>query len=645
MKPRKTSLTLIGLIALGALLVASNVLVSTLAPDYRLDLTQDRTYTLSSGTKQVLASLDEPIRLRLFLSERLSREAPGYAPFAQRVRDLLAEYQTLAKGKLTVETYNPEPFTDLEDRAESYGLQGVPVNQEGDQVYFGLVGTNTTDDTETIAFFQTERERFLEYDLTRMVNKLAHPKQKVVGVISSLPIFGDPMAAMEGGAPQPWLVVNQLRQFFDVRPLPAELETVPADIDVLMLVHPAAMNEQTRYAVDQYVLGGGKAMVFVDPYSETAAAGAMQAMRRGMPGAATSSDLPKLLEAWGVKMEPKLVVGDRRNARRVNAGTANRPRAADYLPWIGVPAETMNQSDPITAQLELVNVASAGSLVPVDGATTRLEPLLSSSEQAETIPVEQVMGNPPDIQALLRNFKAGGRILTMAARITGPAKTAFPDGLPKKKPDDAKPAETKEAAPAAPQIMASRGPIDVVVVADTDLLEDRMWAQSENFFGERVTREAANNASFVVNALDNLAGSSGLIALRSRGLGDRPFTLIKDLQADADSQFAEQEQALNDKIKATRAKLAELKHGDAGSDQAVSPDQQKTIDSFRADLARTRTALRDVQHSLRAGIERLENAIKIIDIAAVPALVAGFAIVLAALRARRRRRAHKAHAG
>lgn len=648
MGPRKASLTLIGILSLIALLVATNVLVSILAPDYRLDLTKDRTYTLSNGTKQVLVSLDEPLTLRLFISERLARDVPSYAPYAQRVRDLLAEYQSLSKGKLTVEIYDPEPFTDVEDRAESYGLQGVPVSQDGDQIYFGLVGSNTTDDTETIPFFQTERERFLEYDLTRMVNKLAHPKQRVVGVLSSLPVFGDPMAAMQGGQSQPWLIIDQIKQFFDVRPLPAQLGTVPADIDVLMVIHPTAMTDQTRYAIDQYVLGGGKAMVFVDPYSETSAALSMQAAQRGMPGGVTASDAPKLLEAWGVKMEPHIVVGDHRNARRVNAGTAAKPRAVDYLPWISVPTEDMNPDDPITAQLQIVNIASAGVLTPTDTATTKFEPLIWSSDQSQKIPVEQVMGNPPDIQALLRNFKPGGHPLDIAVRLTGPVKTMFPDGPPKKpaaadsKAGDAKPDE----APTGPPLAQSKGPIDVVVVADTDILEDRMWAQSEDFFGERVTREAANNAGFVVNALDNLTGTTGLVSLRSRGLADRPFTIIKDLQSDADSQFADQEQSLNDKIKETRRKLTELRHGDnPQEDAAPSADQQKAIDGFRADLAKARTSLRDVQHSLRSGIEQLESVIKFIDIAAVPVLVAGFAIILSILRARRRRRAHKAHAG
>lgn len=642
MANNRTSLTLIGLAALAVLLVATNILATALLPGWRLDLTQDRLYTLSSGTKQVLGDLPEPVTLRLYLSQRLLRDVPGYGPYAQRVNDLLNEYAQLSRGRLTVESFDPEPFTDVEDRAVAAGLTGAPINQQGDQVYFGLVGTNTTDDVETIPFFQTDRERFLEYDLTRLVNRLAHPKQHVVGLISSLPLMGDPMQAMMGGAPsQPWLVIDQIKQFFEVRSLPTETTSIPKDVDLLMVVHPASMSEQTQYAIDQFVLGGGKALIFVDPFAESAAAQMMQAMQRGMPSPSPVSDLPKLFKAWGLKLEPNMVAGDRRNAKRVSLGGSSKIRAADYPAWIGVPADDLNQDDAITAQLQMINLATSGILTPTADASTKFEPLISTSAQSQPIPVDKVMGNPPDIMTLLREFKPTGQSLTLAARITGPVKTAFPDGAPKaEKSPDGKPADVK---PAAAGLTESKAPIDVIVVADTDLLQDRFWAQQSDFFGERVTQESANNAGFVVNSLDALTGSSGLIGLRGRGISDRPFTLIKDLQDEADSRFAEQEQALNDKLKETEAKLTQMRRGQSG-DAAVTPEQQTAIDGFRADLARTRTALRDVQHSLRAGIDRVEDWVRFTDIAAIPALVAIAAVVLSVLRARRRRRAHLARA-
>src|SRR5260221_10232524 len=292
----RRTLTVLG-VALGLiLLLAVNVLASALFPSARLDLTQDRLYTLSSGTRQVLRQLDEPVTLRFFLSERLVREVPAYGAYATRVRDLLREYVSAGGGKLRVQTFDPEPFSDVEDRAVALGLQGVPVDQGGEQVYFGLAGANTTDDEEVIAFFQPEREPFLEYDLTRLVFKLARPNKRNIGLITTLPMEGDMMAAQQTGQPPaPWAVLDQIRQFFSVRTLGTDLEEIPADIDVLMLAHPAGLSDKTKFAIDQYVLKGGKALVFVDTHSEISAFRSQAMMMRRMPP--TSGDGPAQLPA------------------------------------------------------------------------------------------------------------------------------------------------------------------------------------------------------------------------------------------------------------------------------------------------------------------------------------------------------------
>src|SRR4051812_21546050 len=309
----RRTLTIVG-VALGLiLLLAVNVLASALFPSARLDLTQDRLYTLSSGTRQVLRQLDEPVTLRFFLSDRLVREVPAYGAYATRVRDLLREYVDASGGKLRFQTFDPQPFSDVEDRAVALGMQGVPVDQGGEQVYFGLAGSNTTDDEEVIPFFQPEREPFLEYDLTRLVYKLARPNKRTVGLISTLPMEGDmQMAQMQGQMPQAWAVLDQIRQFFTVRPLGTDIEEIGADVDVLMLVHPAGLSDKTKFAIDQYVLKGGKALVFIDPYSEITAFRTQASMMRGMPpqgGASPTSDLEPMLAKWGVAMDTQSVVG------------------------------------------------------------------------------------------------------------------------------------------------------------------------------------------------------------------------------------------------------------------------------------------------------------------------------------------------
>jgi ABC-type uncharacterized transport system involved in gliding motility auxiliary subunit len=662
----RRNLTVVGVVLGLVLMVAVNVLAAALFPAARLDLTQDRLYTLSTGTRQVLRQLDEPVTLRLFLSERLVREVPAYATYATRVRDLLREYVSAGGGKLRLETFDPEPFSDVEDRAVALGLQGVPVDQGGEQVYFGLAGSNTTDDEEVVPFFQPEREPFLEYDLTRLVYKLARPNKRNVGLISTLPMEGDMMMAqMQGGMPSAWAVLDQIRQFFTVRTLATDVDAIPADIDVLMLVHPAGLTDKTKFAIDQFVLKGGKALVFVDPYSETTAFRAQSAMMRGMPpsgGSDPTSTLEPLFAKWGVKMDTQSVVADRRLARRVNAGSGSRVQAADYLAWISVPADDTNRADPVTADMQRLNFASAGILDPVEGAKTKFEPLVSSSSQSMHLPVAKVatMGTP-DILGILRSFKTEGRPLTIVARLSGPAETAYPDGLPKPAaaatppvtPPGAPPAaaapgtQAAAATPGAAQAaeptpeLVKQGDINVIVVADTDMLDDRFWVQTQQFFGQKVAVPSANNADLVVNALDNLTGSNAMISLRSRGISDRPFTLVRDIQQDAESQFRAKEQELQDKVKDTEKKLADLRGSgkEAGGPAIVTPEQAREIDGFRGQLIQTRGQLRDVQRALRQDIERLQATIQFVNIGLIPIVVAVIAVVLGVLRLRRRRRA------
>ena len=300
------------LVCIALLLVAANIVIGRWF-NIGLDLTADQLYTLSPGTRHTLAHIDEPITLRFYYSNRLGDDVPAYGVYAQRVRELLDQYVAAAHGKLRLETYDPQPFSDVEDRAVAFGLQAVPLDREGDQVYFGLAATNSTDDQQVIPFFSPERERFLEYDLTKLVHSLAFPKKTVVGLISSLPLQGDMMAAMQGRPTQPMAVIEQLQQLDKVDTLGADLDAIPPDVDVLMLVHPQNLPPKTLFAIDQFVLRGGKALVFVDPHSEIQAA---QPSQTNPPGSPTSSNLAPLFKAWGFEMLPNVVAGDRRDARR-----------------------------------------------------------------------------------------------------------------------------------------------------------------------------------------------------------------------------------------------------------------------------------------------------------------------------------------
>ena len=638
------------LLCIGLMLVSVNIIAARFFT-WRLDLTGERLYTLSGGTLRTLSKIDEPITLRFYYSTRLADEVPSYGVYAQRVRELLDQYVTAANGKIHLEVYNPQPFSDVEDRAVAFGLQGVPLDVQGEQVYFGLAATNSTDDQQLIAFFQPERERFLEYDLTKLVHSLAFPKKTVVGLMSTLPLEGDVMAMKRGRPSEPMAVIEQLQQLDNVKPLASNIDAIPADVDVLMLVHPQNLSDKTLYAIDQFVLKGGKAMVFVDPYSE------LQASRPSQlnpPGSPNSSNLERVFKSWGFEVPSKTVVGDRRDAQRVGVpGPRGGSRPLDYIAWLNLKTDNLNRDDMITADLSHITMASSGIIEPIDGAKTTIQPLITTSPDSTKIPAEKLMGLP-DVAGLLAEFKPDNKRYILAAHVTGIAESAFPDGPPKPsepaKPEGADPTEAKEgeaelpppkpaetpATPAVESLKQSAQPINVIVVADTDMLDDKFWMQKQEFFGQRVLVPTANNGDFVANAIEVLAGGEDLIGLRTRGTSARPFEIVEQIQSEAQARYSAEERELQAKLKETEAKLANL----TGKDQTnapttLSPEQTKAIEEFRADMVQTRRQLRDVQAALRSNIRRLKAGLEFLDIALIPIIVAAVAIFLGAMRLKR----------
>ncbi len=437
-------------------------------------------------------------------------------------------------------------------------------------------------------------------------------------------------------------MIDELRQLDDVHTLSTDIDKVPDDVDVLMIVQPQHLSDKTLYAIDQYVLKGGKALVFVDPDSETQR---MHPSQINPPDAPNDSDLGKLFTAWGLEMRPKVVAGDRQAARRVNAGTGGRVVAADYVAWLSLQARNLNHDDPITADLSQLTMATAGILEPTKDAKTKFIPLIFTSPDSEAIPVEKVQGTP-DVAGLLQQFKPDGKPLALAARITGPANTAFPDGPPKEakkdeKAGDAGAAKTDkpdQAKAAAPQIKTAAKPINVVVVADTDILEDRFWVQTQDFFGQRVVIPVANNGDFVANAVDTLAGGADLISLRSRGTSARPFELVQNIQRAADDRYEATAKTLEDKLKDTENKIKELRGQQKAAGITPAASETQALDNFRTQMIQTRQELRKVQLAERVDINRLEGWLEFFDIGLVPILVAIAALVVGLVRLERRKR-------
>ncbi|MFC0389006.1 Gldg family protein [Muricoccus vinaceus] len=627
-RARRAWLSVGALLAVAALAVGVNMLAERFLSRARIDLTDQRLYTLSEGTRQVVSNLRDPVTLRFFYSRRLGAAVPVYGAYADRVREMLREYVSLSGGRIRLEILDPEPFSETEDRALAYGLQGVPLDNAGEQVYFGLAGSNLLDDERSVAFFQPERERFLEYDLTRLVHELSNPTRPVLGVLSSLPLNGDSRAMMMRvpGAGQPFQVMTQLRQFFTVKDVAADAQAIPSDIQVLMVAHAQDLPDATLYAIDQFVMRGGRLLALTDPHSESQAA---RPDPTGRPPASTASNLGRLFSAWGIEAPADKVVLDQRGAWRVRAGPNDRVGAVDYLAWFSAQGDSLNRTDVATADLSQVTFASAGEVRMREGAPAELTPLLTSSPQSALIDVARV--REPDPTRVLAEFRADGRRHVLLARIRGVLSTAFPDGPP------ALPEGTERAAGLPAHMAASNGPVNLVVGNDTDLLEDRFWVRTQDFFGQQVATPTSDNGALLTNLADTLAGGDNLISLRSRGESLRPFTMVDAMRSEADARFRQTERNLTERLQATERRLRELRQGPGGNAQTViTPEQRAEIDAARNEIVRTRQELRGVQRGLRQGIENLETWLRVVNIALVPLLITAFAIGLAVLRGRRR---------
>lgn len=600
-----------GLLLIALAFLAFNMVSGLALTNARLDLTEQKLYTISDGTRQILRELDEPINLYFFYSDKSAKDLVVLRNYARRVEEMLKAYAQAADGKIKLHIVDPEPFSEDEDKAAEFGLQAVPAQQGGDAIYFGLAGTNSVDDHQVIPFFPLDQEEFLEYEVSRLVQSLAHPQRPVVGVLSGLPLNGG--FDMQTQQPSsPWMVMEEIRQLFQIESLKSDVDQIPDKVSVLLLVHPKNLPEQTQYAIDQFVLRGGKLLAFVDPWSEADHA---MPMPGEMGSEGKSSDLPALFKAWGFEMLPGKVLGDGAYAMSVSMGQGERP--ARHPAWLTLPRQALDPSDVATANLETLTVATAGILRPLEGAKTHFVPLIHSSEYAMPFDAQRfaMLRNP---QELMGELNPSGDRYTVAARISGPAQSAFPDGIEGRK-DGLKSADN----------------INVIVVADTDMLSDRMWVQVQDFFGQRVPQPWADNSAFAINALDNLSGSEALISVRSRGRFTRPFTVVEDLQRQAEARFREQEQALKQRLSETEEKLASLQNQDPAKALELTPEQQATLQQFMQEKLRIRKELREVNYQLNADIEKLGRTLKFINIALVPLVLTLGVLLLWAWRRRR----------
>lgn len=631
----KQLLSTTGLLLAIILFIAFNIVVNGNFKSARVDLTEDNLYTLSDGSLNVLSSMTEPVTLRFYYSDKVAQALPSLKAYAQRVQELLQEYQRASNGMIRLYVMEPQPFSDNEQRAKQYGLQSVPIEGEPDPMYFGLAGTNTLDGVETIPFFQPEKEDTLEYDLTKLIYKLSNDDRKTVGVVSALEVDGeqyDPLKGeveSEGGA-KPWAMMAELRDMFDVTTLPKDIRRIPSSIDVLVVVHPKDFEDTTLYAIDQYVLNGGKLVSFVDPYAELDEPEKDPDNPMAAMLASRSSNMDALFKAWGIERAPADVVADRKTATKVDFGAKTDHQPIDYVLWQGLDENNFNPDQRITSALNKINVATPGYFKLLEDRSTKVTPLLSSSDEAMLVD-KRVVQFRNDPVALLTKYAPGTLSYPFAVRVEGEAGTAFPDGAK---------AKTGEVKKMPGHIDKASQPIDVVAIADVDMLDDRFWVQTQDFYGEQLAFNTSNNIDFLINTVEDLTGSEGLISVRSRAGFSRPFHRVIALQRDAEKRFRTKERELQQKLKDTQQRIARMQVQRSGSgEQILTPEQQKEIAQFRLTANKTEQQLREVQANLRKDIDKLDTQLKFFNIGLVPIVVALLAVFTGWMRIRKRNKA------
>jgi ABC-type uncharacterized transport system involved in gliding motility auxiliary subunit len=615
-----------GLIALGVLFLAVVMLSNVSLRGLRLDLTQNKLYTLSKGTQQVLSDLKEPVNLYFYFSRDVAaKQSPLVMPYATRVREFLEEVNARAGGKVHLQVIDPQPFSDDEDRAAEFGLQSLQAGGVGEALYFGLAGTNSTDGRSSIPSFTPDREEFLEYDVAKLIQELGTPKKAVIGLLSSIGLQGqfNPQTGQMG---EPWPIYTQIQQLFNVRTLTSDLDHIDKDVDVLMVVHPKHLPPKTLYAIDQFVLGGGRMLLLVDPNAGADLSGQDPSNPLAAAMANHSSDLQPLLATWGVDYDATKVIGDLGLGLEVRANTSTGP--VRHIGILGLRHGDMDQKDVVTASLESINLATVGALAARPGAKTAFEPLLFSSTSAEPMPAQR-FNALSDPASLRDGFKSTGVRYAIAARITGPVDSAYPNGPPW----DQKPA----AGPPVAHLAKSSTPANIVVIADTDFLMDYLWVQTRELLGQRIAQAFANNGDFIANILDNLSGSSALISVRGRASFSRPFERIEALKRQADDRLRAKALELQSELQQTESKLTELqtKRNDQSS-MMLSPEQETELKRFTAEKTRVRKELRETERGLDVDINRLGSRLKAINIAIAPLLVAVAGVIILSLRRRRR---------
>ena len=613
---------------MAAILIGLNIITAPVHE--RVDLTKEKAYTLSGGTKAILAKLDTPVKLRFYCTqpENATTYSVYMKAYAKKVEDLLAEYQQAGHGKLVIEKYDPQPDSDAEQSAQLDGIE--PQNLPGGERFYLGIAVSQLDAKEAIAFLSPDRERELEYDISRAITRVVTPEKPIVGVMSSLPVFGEepnPMMQQMGQQQQqqpPWALITELKNDFSLRRVTMDVGRIDDDIKVLVVIHPKGISDGAQYAIDQFVLRGGKLIAFLDASSLLDSRNQSPAMGQ-MPGAGSSLD--KLLKAWGLQYDTSKVVADRNFSFNLSQDEGDTSQLRPV--WLKLTPEGINSNDIATAELDSVWYFSGGAFTgtPVTGLTETV--LLKSTTDSQL--VDGMLANFAS-DNILKDFKPSGTQYALAVRLRGKFKTAFPDGAPEEKKDETKAPEKKSDA----SLKETKEDNTVVLIGDADMIYDGFSLRQVNSPFGTMAMAMNGNLNFAQNLVEQLSGDNNLIAVRSRAVLAHPFTRVKKIEAQAQSQFMDKIKELQDSRDKAVARLQELQQQKSQNQKFIlSPEQQAEIENLKTNEAKINADLRTVQKDLRRDVVSLQHKVEVINIAAMPLVVVLTGVGLAVFKRKR----------
>jgi len=610
----------------------------------RADITDQKLYTLCDGTKSILGKLNQPIKLKLYYAKTAAIKAPDqiryFNNYYQFVKSLVEEYVWASEGMVELEVIDPRPFSEEEADAIRYGIKRFPITEE-ESFFFGLVVQTRFGVEKSIPFFSPDRQNFVEYDISYLIDTATTRKKNKIGVMSSLEVMGDDitpymeqMMRMQGQRPKPaWTVITHLQQQYEVKSIPTDANEIE-DIDILLVIHPKNLKERTLFAIDQFILKGGRAVICIDPYCFVDYP-SPRAMQMQIPET-RHSQVDKLLRSWGLEMKKNTFAADMNLALKASLDNKSRPET--IAPFLDLLAPNCFNTDSVlTATLNEVRVLFAGSLQPIasDSNETAINrtALITTTDAGGTISID----NPHEVKylnasQLADRFVSSRGPVTMGYLITGKLTSSFPEGI--QIPVESQDANATETTQLLTGITEAKQDCAVVVFSDVDFVAD-MLAYQDTFFGKIVI---ADNSTLLMNSIDDLLGSDDLISIRSRGNFKRPFTVVDSIEKQAQADTAEQEEKINAEIKAFQSELNKLL-GTAkqGEEKIIGSTILSKKKALELNIHQAKRQLREVKMQKRQSLENLGNKLRNFNMLTAPAVILTIAIVLSIRRSVRKR--------